>query len=74
MGKPDSGDQSGIELAEHFFLPSFCEARIVFAVVVITELLAFILALVSPGLLGYPWSDLGLISLFMQWIGLTSAA
>jgi len=74
MGKPDSGEQSGIELAEHFFLPSFCAARIVFAVVVITELLAFILALVSPGLLGDSWSDLGLISLFMQWIALTSAA
>ena len=74
MSKPDSGDQSSIELAEHFFLPSFCEVRIVFAVVVIAELLAFILALVSPGLLGDPWSDLGLISLFMQWIALTSAA
>jgi two-component system sensor histidine kinase AlgZ len=74
MSKPDSRGQNAIELAEHFFLPSFCEVRIVFAVVVIAELLAFILALVSPGLLGDPWSDLGLISLFMQWIALTSAA
>ncbi|MCK5481068.1 MAG: histidine kinase [Gammaproteobacteria bacterium] len=74
MGKLDSRDQGGIELAEHFFLPSFCEVRIVFAVVVIAELLAFILALVTPGWLSDPWSELGLISLFVQWIALTSAA
>jgi two-component system sensor histidine kinase AlgZ len=56
------------------FLPSFCEVRMVFAVVVIAELLAIILALVSPGVLGDPWSNLGLLSLFMQWIALSSAA
>lgn len=59
---------------EEFFLPSFCEVRMVFAVVVIAELIAFVLVLVSPGVLGDPWSDLGLISLFMQWIALSSAA
>jgi len=46
----------------------------VFAVVVIAELLAFILTLVSPGVLENPWANLGLISVFMQWIALTSAA
>jgi two-component system sensor histidine kinase AlgZ len=59
---------------EQFFLPSFCDVRIVFGVVVMTELLAFVLVLASPGLLQDPWSGLGLISLFMQWIALTSAA
>jgi two-component system, LytTR family, sensor histidine kinase AlgZ len=59
---------------EQFFLPSFCDVRIVFGVVVMTELLAFVLVLASPGLLHDPWSGLGLISLFMQWIALTSAA
>jgi two-component system, LytTR family, sensor histidine kinase AlgZ len=59
---------------EQFFLPSFCDVRIVFAVIVITELLAFVLVLASPELLGDPWSSLGLISLFIQWIALTSAA
>ncbi|UCC56307.1 MAG: sensor histidine kinase [Gammaproteobacteria bacterium] len=59
---------------EQFFLPSFCDVRLVFAVVVIAELIAFVLVLVSPGVLGDPWIDLGLISLFMQWIALTSAA
>jgi two-component system sensor histidine kinase AlgZ len=57
-----------------FFLPSFCDVRLVFAVVVIAELIAFVLVLVSPGIVGDPWSDLGLISLFMQWIALSSAA
>ena len=59
---------------EQFFLPSFCDVRIVFGVVVMTELLAFVLVLASPVLLRDPWSGLGLISLFMQWIALTSAA
>jgi two-component system, LytTR family, sensor histidine kinase AlgZ len=59
---------------EQFFLPSFCDVRIVFGVVVMTELLAFVLVLASSGLLHDPWSGLGLISLFMQWIALTSAA
>jgi two-component system sensor histidine kinase AlgZ len=62
------------EQVEQFFLPSFCDVRLVFAVVVITELLAFVLALVSPGILDNPWENLGLLSLFMQWIALTSAA
>ncbi|MGD2055928.1 MAG: histidine kinase [Gammaproteobacteria bacterium] len=61
-------------LAEVFFLPSFCNVRIVFAVVVITELIAFVVALVSPEILGDPWTDLGLVSLYMQWIALSSAA
>jgi two-component system sensor histidine kinase AlgZ len=59
---------------ESFFLPSFCDVRIVFGVVVMTELLAFVLVLASPGLRHDPWGGLGLVSLFMQWIALTSAA
>lgn len=58
---------------EAFFLPSFCDGWLVFAVMVITELLAFVIALVSPGFLEDPWGHLGLISLYMQWIALTSA-
>ncbi|MGB5338440.1 MAG: sensor histidine kinase [Gammaproteobacteria bacterium] len=65
---------NGIESYEHFFLPRFCDVGMVFAVIVIAELLAFIVSLVSPAILANPWSDLGLISLFIQWIALTSAA
>ena len=57
-----------------FFLPNFCDVRMVFAVVVIGELLAFVLTLApfTPG--DERWSQLSVISLFVQWVGLTSAA
>ncbi len=74
MSKRQHADDMAIESIEQFFLPSFCDVRLVFAVVVIAELLAFILTLVSPGVVDSPWVNLGLISIFMQWIALTSAA
>ncbi|NNG13475.1 MAG: sensor histidine kinase, partial [Halobacteria archaeon] len=63
-------NSTGIEQGDSFFLPSFCDVRLVFAVVIMAELLAFVLVLVTPGLLGDRWSDLGVISLFLQWIAL----
>jgi len=57
---------------ELLFLPSFCDIRLVFAVVVIAELMAFVLVLANGR--ANPWNDLGLVSLFVQWIALTSAA
>ena len=74
MNSQHAAAAGGIESVETFFLPSFCAVRMVFAVVVIAELLAFILTLVSPGVLDDPWGNLGLISVFMQWIALSSAA
>ena len=56
---------------ETLFLPSFCDLRMVFAVVVIAELLAFVLVLANGS--NDPWSQLGLASLFLQWIALSSA-
>ncbi len=53
------------------FLPNFCNIRIVFIIVVIAELLAFILALAPQGQSTGRWNDLSLISLFMQWVALT---
>jgi two-component system sensor histidine kinase AlgZ len=60
------------QLQDSLFLPSFCDIRMVFAVVVIAELLAFVLVL--AGHASDPWSELGLTSLFVQWIALSSAA
>jgi two-component system, LytTR family, sensor histidine kinase AlgZ len=57
---------------DRLFLPGFCEVRMVFAVVVIAEMLAFVLVL--AGRSQDLWSDLGLTSLFIQWIALSSAA
>lgn len=55
------------------FLPDFCAIRMVFAVVVIAELLAFILTLSSSSA-GRRWTDLSMISLFVQWVALSAAA
>ncbi len=55
------------------FLPDFCGLRIVFAVVVIGEMLALVLTL-APATGGDRWSDLGLVSLFVQWVALTGTA
>jgi len=57
---------------DSLFLPGFCDIRIVFAVVVIAELLAFVLVL--AGSARDPWSRLGLTSLFVQWVALSGAA
>jgi len=57
------------------FLPDFCGIRMVFAVVVLAQLFAFVLTLAplqSPS--GDRWYDLGMNSLFVQWAALTSNA
>lgn len=71
MRKITSRQQGGTG-GDGLFLPSFCEIRLVFAVVVIAELLALVLVLAAGG--GDPWGDLGLTSLLVQWIALASAA
>ena len=57
-----------------FFLPDFCGLQSVFAVVVLSELFAFVLTLSSYPYSAGIWTDLALTSLFMQWAGLASAA
>jgi two-component system sensor histidine kinase AlgZ len=57
---------------DNLFLPSFCDIRMVFAVVVIAELLAFIVVL--AGNARDLWGAVGLTSLFVQWVALSSAA
>lgn len=60
--------------ADNFFLPNFCGLRPVFAVVVLSELFAFILTLARLAPREEFWGELGIISLFMQWVGLSGAA
>ncbi|MCP4695747.1 MAG: sensor histidine kinase [Gammaproteobacteria bacterium] len=59
---------------EKTFLPNFCEVRIVFAGVILGQLMAFVLTLSPLGKPGYRWEDLAFISLFIQWVVLSSAA
>ncbi len=56
-----------------YYLPDFCEPRMVFAVVLISALVALTLALARPTELPF-LSELARISLFVVWVGLTSAA
>ena len=60
-------------VVDELFLPNFCGVRMVLALMVIAQLLAFALAL---GQLGSNdrWQDLSLISLFIQWTALSSGA
>lgn len=55
------------------FLPNFCGVHAVFAVVVGGQLLAFLLVLARASHSTNPWGDLGLVSLFVQWVGLSAA-
>lgn len=68
-------DQEEIDSSalDGFFLPDFCNVRMVFAVVIISELLAIVLTLAPLESLGGRWDDLSMISLFVQWVGLSSA-
>jgi len=54
------------------FLPDFCNIRMVFAVVMIAQLLAFILALGPQENPVDRWTNLSLTSLFIQWVALSS--
>ncbi len=56
------------------FLPSFCRVGLVFAVVVSAELLAFVLAIGAEDSWAGMWQRLSLLSLYVQWIALASAA
>ncbi len=54
-----------------FFIPDFCAPRMVFAVVLVAELVAVTLALARPDAAFL--NELARISMFLQWVGLTSA-
>jgi two-component system sensor histidine kinase AlgZ len=57
-----------------FFLPDFCEARAVLAIVLIAALLGFVLALARQSGHGTFWFDLARTTAFLLWAGLLCAA
>lgn len=59
--------------ADHFFLPDLCGRRAVGVVVLVAELLAIVLSLTRTGFGADLWGELGLTSLFVQWVALTTA-
>jgi len=57
-----------------YFLPNLCQGRAVFMLVLVTELLVLTMVLAASGIREFAWEDFALISLFVLWIVLTSAA
>lgn len=56
------------------FLPDLCQSHSVFMLVLVAELMAVLLAVVTTGLRDFSWDVLALISFFVQWVVLLSAA
>jgi len=67
--KPVSAKQ-----AQETFLPNFCQGEMIVNVVVIAEMLALVITLVTKQLSPSLFTDLFIISLFVQWIAMTSVA
>jgi two-component system sensor histidine kinase AlgZ len=59
---------------ESHFLPNFCRGRAIGGIVLIAEMLAVVVTLVTRRISANLFQDLLLISLFVQWIALASAA
>lgn len=59
---------------QDFFLPDICQAQSILFLVLVTELLVFVLVLAHSRLVDFSWAQLGLTSIFVQWIVLSSAA
>lgn len=69
MTKSTSPSES---IAANRFLPDFCSIGLLFATVILAELMAFAIVLVMPQSQPVSWEKLGLLSLFIQWIALAS--
>ena len=60
-------------MSERCFLPDLCRIRMVFAVVLLGELFSVVLVVTKSAQSRSFWTELALLSLFVQWVGLTSA-
>lgn len=61
------------EVDETHFLPNFCRGRAIGGVVLIAEMLAIVITLITRRISENLFQDLLLVSLFVQWIALSSA-
>ncbi|NJD32933.1 MAG: sensor histidine kinase [Gammaproteobacteria bacterium] len=60
--------------ARSSYLPDFCEARAVLAVVLVAAIIAFVLALARQSVHGEFWTELARTSAYLLWTGLLCAA
>lgn len=65
-------DNAKEDLSDHFFLPDLSSGQSVFMLILIAELFVLVQVLALPGVLS--WTRLALVSLFVQWIVLSSTA
>jgi len=56
-----------------FFLPDLCGKEAVFFLILVSELFALVLILASSSLVEFDWEGFALVSLFVQWVALSSA-
>ena len=59
---------------EGYFLPNFCGGRAIGGIILIAELLAIVITLVTRRISDNLFQDLLLVSLFVQWVALSGAA
>ncbi len=71
---PSAADAPATETRDQGFLPDFCHGSVILNVVIIAEMLAFVVTLVTRRISLNLLEDLLLISLFVQWIALASVA
>lgn len=62
------------DLDEDFFVPDLCRVRAVFMLLITSELMVLLLAVIRADTGWIDWNYFGLLSLFVQWTVLTSAA
>lgn len=58
---------------DSFFLPDFCAVKTIFILCIAAQLIAFVLILATGDVLHESWDELGLLSIFVQWVTLSSA-
>ena len=67
-------DQGERVVGDDFFLPDLCQAQSILFLVLVAELLVIVMELAPSDLITFDWAQLGLASLFVQWVVLSSAA
>lgn len=58
---------------DNFFLPNFCSVRSILALCIAAQLIAFVFILATGDILSESWDELGLLSIYVQWMALGSA-
>ena len=72
-----TGRKTSTATTTEHFLPDFCHSTFIFRLLLTAELIAFILFIIMMSTEKQPhwhWTSFGLLSLFIQWITLCSAA